>query len=257
MKHLVIPDTQCKPGNSFDHLTWVGKYAAEKKPEVIVHLGDHWDMPSLSIYDVGKKSFEGRTYQADIAAGNAGMDALMAPILAEQERLKRNKEKQWKPKLVFLTGNHEERIERAIQSDRKLDGLIGYHDFNLEQYGWKRVEFLQPVIINGIAYCHYFTSGVMGRPVSSPALLLTKKHMSCIMGHVQDRGIAFAKRADGKRMTGLFAGICYTHDEDYLTPQTNGSWAGVWMLHEVNDGSFDEMPVSLSFLKEKYEQNNP
>ena len=256
MKHLVIPDTQCKPGHSFEHLTWVGKYAAEKKPDVIVHLGDHWDMPSLSIYDVGKKSFEGRTYQADIAAGNEGMDALMAPIVAEQERLKRNKEKQWKPKLIFLTGNHEERIDRAIQTDRKLDGLIGYHDFNLSKYGWKRYEFLQPIVVDGVAYCHYFTSGVMGRPVSSPALLLTKKHMSCIMGHVQDRGIAFAKRADGKRMTGLFAGICYRHDEEYLTPQTNGSWAGVWMLHEVNDGAFDEMPVSLSFLKDKYEQDN-
>lgn len=256
MRHLVVPDTQCKPGHSFEHLTWVGQYAAEKKPDVIIHLGDHWDMPSLSIYDVGKKAFEGRTYQADINAGLQGMAALLAPINEEKERLKRNKEKQWKPRLVFLCGNHEERIQRAINSDRKLDGLIGYDDFALDKSGWEFVDFLQPIIIDGIAYCHYFTSGVMGRPVSSPANMLTKKHMSCIMGHVQDRGIAFAKRADGKQMTGLFAGICYPHNEDYLTPQTNGSWAGVWMLNDVQDGSFDEMPVSLKYLKETYEQTN-
>lgn len=252
MRHLVIPDTQCKPGNSFEHLTWVGKYAAEKKPEVIVHLGDHWDMPSLSVYDVGKKSFEGRTYQADIEAGHAGMKALMSPIWDEQKRLKTNKEKQWKPRLVFICGNHEERIQRAIQSDRKLEGLIGYHDFKLTDYGFEFKDFLEPVVIDGIAYCHFFTSGVMGRPVSSPSLLLSKKHMSCVMGHVQDRGIAYARRADGVRMTGLFAGICYRHDEDYLTPQTNGSWAGVWMFNEVVDGSFDELPVSLPYLERKY-----
>jgi hypothetical protein len=85
-------------------------------------------------------------------------------------------------------------------------------------------------------------------------LMLTKKHQSCIMGHVQDRDIAFAQRADGKRMTGIFAGIFYQHDEEYLNHQTNQSWRGVWMLHEVADGAFDEMPVSLEYLRKRYGQ---
>ena len=108
MRHLVIPDTQCKPGYPTEHLEWVGKYAAEKKPEVIVHLGDHWDMPSLSIYDVGKKAFEGRTYNNDIIAGNLAMDKLMKPIVNEINRLKRNRKKTWNPKLIFLIGNHDQ-----------------------------------------------------------------------------------------------------------------------------------------------------
>jgi len=37
-----------------------------------------------------------------------------------------------------------------------------------------------------------------------------------------------------------------------LTPQTNGSWSGVWMLNEVQDGSFDEMPVSINYLRKTY-----
>jgi hypothetical protein len=82
--------------------------------------------------------------------------------------------------------------------------------------------------------------------------MLTKKHMSCVMGHVQDRDIAFARRADGTQMTGLFAGIFNQHDEGYLNPQTNLSWSGVWMLHQVTDGSFDEMPVSMDFLRRSY-----
>jgi predicted MPP superfamily phosphohydrolase len=252
MRHLIIPDTQCKPGHSFEHLEWAGKYAAKTKPDVIVHLGDHWDMPSLSVYDIGKKSFEGRTYNDDIQAGNKAMDIFMKPIIEEQRRQRDNKKKVWKPKKVFLIGNHEQRIDRAIESDRKLEGLIGYNDFNLKKYNWEVHDFLDVAVINGIAYSHYFTSGVMGRPVSNPSLLLQKKHMSCIMGHVQDRAIAFSKKADGSRITGLFAGIFYQHDEEYLNPQTNGSWSGIWVFNEVDNGSFDEMPVSINYLRKQY-----
>jgi hypothetical protein len=252
MKHMVIPDTQVKPGVPFNHLSWAGQYAADQKPDVIVHIGDHWDMPSLSSYDVGKKSFEGRRYTADIEAGNVAMDVFMAPILTEQQRLRDNKKKLWIPRLIFTLGNHEHRIERAVENDAKLEGLIGYDDFNLKEYGWEVKPFLEPVIVDGIAYCHYFTSGVMGRPVASPKLMLQKKHMSTVMGHVQDREIAYDRKADGKRITGLFAGIYYMHDEEYLNPQTNGSWSGVWIFHEVNDGAFDEMPVSINYLKQKY-----
>lgn len=252
MKHMVIPDTQAKPDVDTDHMTWAGNYAAEKRPEVIVHIGDHWDMESLSTYDRGTKGYEGRRYIKDIAAGNEAMDKFMAPIKAAQETDRRCKRKVWKPRMVFTVGNHEYRIERAANSDPMLDGLIGYHDFNLEEHGWEVVPFLDPIVIDGIAYCHYFTSGVMGRPCANPRLMIQKKMMSCTMGHVQDKDIAFARKADGTRVTGLFAGIYYQHDEEYLNTQTNGSWSGIWMKHEVNNGSYDEMPVSINFLKENY-----
>lgn len=252
MRHVVIPDTQVKPGGSTEHLRWAGEYVADKKPDVIVHLGDHWDMPSLSSYDVGKKSFEGRCYTDDIMAGRNAMNEFLLPIKQEQSRLKKNKKPQWNPRMVFLLGNHEHRIVKAINDDRKLEGLIGFRDFQLEQDGWEVHPFLEVVVIDGVAYSHYFCSGVMGRPVSSARLMLTKKHQSCIMGHVQDRDIAFACRADGKRMTGIFAGIFYQHEEEYLNPQTNRSWRGIWMLNEVDDGQFDEMPISINYLERNY-----
>ena len=252
MKHMVIPDTQVKPNGTVEHLRWAGQYAVEKKPDVIIHLGDHWDMPSLSVYDVGKKSFEGRRYNDDIQAGIEGMKAFLQPIREEQQRLRLNKKKRWTPKLIFILGNHEQRIERAVESDAKLEGLIGYHDLRLAQFGWEVHDFLAPVVVDGICYSHYFTSGVMGRPVSSAKLMIQKKMMSCVMGHVQDREIAYARKADGSPVTGLFAGIFYQHDEDYLTPQTNGSWSGIWMFHDVDNGSFNEQPISLQALRRKY-----
>ena len=76
MKHLIIPDTQVRPGVPTDHLKWIGQYALEKRPERIIHIGDHYDMPSLSHYDKGKLQAEGRRYKDDIVAGNKGFTAL-------------------------------------------------------------------------------------------------------------------------------------------------------------------------------------
>jgi hypothetical protein len=253
-KHLVIPDCQVKPDVDLNYLTYIGKYAAEKKPDVIVCIGDFADMPSLSSYDVGTKSFEGRRYNLDIESVYDGMSLLMAPIIAEQERLKRNKEKQWKPRLVMTLGNHEDRITRAINNDPKLDGLIGIGDLGYESFGWEVHPFLQVVVIDGIAYSHYFTSGAMGRPIGSAQALLTKLHMSAFAGHQQGRQIAYGKRADGREMTSIICGSAYpaSQQEAYLGIQGNQHWRGVYVLHEVHDGTFDEMAVSTRYLIERY-----
>ena len=46
---------------------------------------------------------------------------------------------------------------------------------------------------------------------------------------------------------------CYLHDEDYRGPQSNGEWRGILMKHEVRDGQYDLMEVSLDKLCRKYE----
>ena len=181
------------------------------------------------------------------------MNLLLEPIRLEMLRVNDPKKKRakWNPRLVLTLGNHEDRINRAINDDPKLEGLISVKD--LPYKDWEVIPYLDTVTIDGIVYSHYFTSGVMGRPVSSARALVTKKHCSCVMGHVQRKEVDIQYTATGKRITGIFAGCYYQHDEDYLTPQGNAAaWHGLWMLHQVNDGEFDEMPVSLQYLQERY-----
>lgn len=251
-RHIVIPDCQIKPGVPLEHLDWIAQYVIKCKPDVLVLIGDWADMPSLSSYDVGLKSFEGRTYRADILAANDALQRFMAPIEAELARIKRRKLKRWNLRLIVTLGNHEHRISRAIEQDRKLDGLISTDDLFFKQFGFEVYPFLQPVVVDGVVYCHYFCSGVMGRPITTAKALLTKLHQSCFAGHQQERDIAYGKRADGSRITGIIAGCCYLHDESYLNPQTNNVWRGLYVLNEVHEGSFDEMPVSLGYLRERY-----
>lgn len=253
MKILVIPDIQTKKNVPHNHLTWIGKYIVDKQPDVIVCLGDFADMPSLSSYDVGKKDFEGRRYIEDITAVSHAMAHLLLPFYELQEKQLKNKKKVYNPRWVLTLGNHEERINKVIQNDPKLEGTISLEDLKYEGWGWEVIPFLDVIEIEGVCFSHYFTSGVLGRPVSSPNALITKKHVSCVMGHVQTDGIASQYTGNGKRITGIFAGACYLHDEPYLGPQGNIHWRGVWMLHDVKDGEFEPMQVSLRYLKDKYE----
>lgn len=252
MKHIIIPDVQAKPTDDYEFLRWIGEYIADEQPDVIIQIGDFADLESLSSYDVGKKSFEGRTYKADIDASILAMDSLMLPILSKQVKLEKDHKKRWKPKMYLTLGNHEHRIDKAINNDRKLEGLISVNDLKYEEYGWEVIPFLKPITIDGIVYCHYMCSGVMGKPVTTARLLCSKMHMSTIVGHQQGRDVAFHHRADGKNITCIIAGSCYKHDEGYLNHQTNNHWRGIIKLENVNDGEFDEQFLSLKQLENLY-----
>lgn len=498
-KHLIIPDCQVKPGINLDYLEWIGKFAADKHPDVIINLGDFADMESLSSYDKGKKSFEGRRYKLDIESAKQGMQLLMRPILAEQDRLSRQKKKKWNPEMHMVLGNHENRINRVIENDSILDGTISIDDLEYSKY-WTVHDFLKPVNVDGVMYCltpdhkiltksleyiplgdvkvgteiiafdenlvgkyryyrnavieklgraiaplyivelsngktfkvtedhkwfvrtslgydwvstknlkihfhkvpqlfdefnfidsyesgwlsglfdgegyiysrntqggfhlafaqndgvvlnnacnilkkmnimfecrknnndncnvihirgssndklkllgqirpkrliekfnpinlgrvqkrdnvdlqnivsiapigigeivtiqtstktmiidgyphhncHYFVSGVLGRPITTANALLTKCHQSCIAGHQQGKQIAYARKADGSSITGMIVGSAYLHEENYLGYQGNRHWRGIVVLNEVHDGQFDELFVSMNYLQNKY-----
>jgi hypothetical protein len=223
-----------------------------EKPDVVVHIGDFADMESLSSYDKGKKSFEGRRYRADIEAAHAGMEALLGPLNDYNARRAATKHGPYRPRLVLTMGNHEERIARTINEEPMLDGAIGLGDLKYVEYGWEVYKFLKVVVIGGVAFAHYFQTGVMGRPASSAQAQLNKKHMSCVAGHQQGRQMAQAYRADGRQITSIIAGSCYEHKEGYLGEQGNEHWHGVLMLNNVEDGCFDEQFVPLAEVKKKY-----
>lgn len=252
MKHFVIPDCQVRPGDDLTYLNRIGTYIVDKKPDVVVCIGDFADMPSLSSYDIGKKSFEGRRYTKDIEAVHTAMLTLCEPMDLYNSQQRRNGKKQYKPRMVMTLGNHDFRIIRAIENDPKLEGILSIDQLGYERFGWEVHPFLDVVVIDGVAYSHYFTSGIAGRPASTASAQLNKKHMSCVAGHQQGLQIATAHRADGTRLTSIIAGSCYEHDEDYLGAQGNKHWRGALMLHEVVDGQFDMMPVSLDYLKQRY-----
>lgn len=250
-KHLVIPDLQVKPGVDTSHLSWIGNYIAEKRPDVIVQIGDFADMHSLSSYDKGKRSAENSRYQDDIDVVIEAQEKLLRPI--KESNRKRNAARRYKPRMVLTLGNHEDRIDRATNDNAALHGKLSISDLKFKEFGWEVHPFLQPVIIDGIAYAHYFISGAYGRPVTSARALVKRLHQSATMGHVQTTDIYMGDtRADGTPIVGLFCGTCYLHDEDYLGAQGNFARKQIILKHEVRDGAYDPCFVSLDYLRRAY-----
>jgi len=155
-KICVIPDCQVKHGVPLDHLEWASDYIADKRPDEIICIGDFADMESLSSYDKGKKSFEGRSYHRDISVARYGLSLLCGTY----QKL-RSVNLPYNPRQVLLLGNHEDRILRAIEEDRVLEGTIHQDDLGYAEYGFDVRPYLSVYTSRGINFaqlwlsCHY------------------------------------------------------------------------------------------------------
>ncbi len=249
--HLVIPDQHAHPDFNNTRADYLGALIAELKPDVLVNLGDAADMASLSSYDKGKRSFTGRTYRADIDSHLDFQERMWAPIRASKKRM---------PYSVVLEGNHEHRIEKALDLSPELVGTISFNDYDFKRHYDVIVRYdgATPGIIDidGINYAHYFVSGLMGRPIGGehPAYsLIAKQLTSSVCGHSHLADYTIRTRPDGRKAMGLVAGVY----QDYVSPWagkhiTNLWWSGLVILHNVENGQFDPEFVSMERLRNAY-----
>lgn len=250
MNILVIPDTQVKPNQKkWKHLEALGQFILDRKPDVIVHIGDHWDMPSLSAYDMGLKA-EGKDVGSDIKAGNKAMDVMLKPMREYNNKQRATKHKQYKPEMHFLIGNHEERIARHVNEHPELRDFLGYKSLNFGEF--KVHDFLQVIEIEGIKFSHYFYNPLSGRPIGGAMQnRLNKIQCSFVQGHEQSFHYGRAHTIGGEHV-GLVAGAFYEHDEEYKGPQGNDHWRGIVMLNNAANGDYDLETIRLETLKEEY-----
>jgi hypothetical protein len=251
-RHLIIPDTQIKPGVPLEHIAWAAQAIVDYMPDTVVVIGDWWDMPSLSGYiKPGSLEGEGLRIKDDVYVGNYAFNALTAPMDAEQERRRRRKIKQWNPQKHYFRGNHEQRIERALADNPKLEGIISYDLLDTKDFVVH--DFLEIKEIDGIAYSHYFANTHSGRPIGgSIDNRLNRIGKSFVQGHEQ--GLLYGIRQYPGALTrhGLVAGSFYLHEERYRGAQGNDEWRGIVVLNEVNCGKYDVMPLSMDYLRRKY-----
>ena len=248
LKIAIVADTQCKPGEDLHYMRCLGMFLADKKPDVIVHIGDAIDFPSLSSYDKGKLSFEGRRLKEDIKAGLDGLYAMLNPVykvIADDPS--------YSPRLVFCTGNHEDRFDRLANDMPELKGFVGIETLGLERMGWEVYPYLKPCVIEGINFVHYLANPFTGKPYGGSALNQLKNvGASFVVGHKQVLDVAMLPTLDGKMRIGIINGSCYPFDESYKGFQGNNHFRGVTVLNEVKDGFGLPSFASLDYIMQKY-----
>jgi len=248
--HLIIPDTHAHYQHHNKRAEYLGHLINDIKPDVVIHLGDSADMPSLSGYDKGRKSFQGRTYRADIDAHLDFNDRLWSIVKSAKKRL---------PRRIFLVGNHEERINKAINMQPELEGAIGMQDLELERYYDEVIPYEGgtpgTIALDGIHYAHYHVSGLMGRPVGGehPAYsLVTKRFTSCTAGHSHLADLCYRTSSDGRKIIGCVAGVYQDYDSDWAGNVNRLWWRGVVVKRNVSNGTYNPQFISLETLKREY-----
>jgi|TARA_R110002051_G_scaffold318207_1_gene400267 hypothetical protein len=208
---VVIGDTQIDNNSPTEHLEALGEYIWKHKPANIVHIGDHWDFPSLSSYS-SKKESEGRRLYDDLEGGFAAFKLIMAPTIKGNRT---GKKVQYKPNKQFIMGNHENRLARFISDHPVLDGCFDLDKFITDQ-GWGVNQFLEPLWIDDVCYMHYMPAAASGKPVGGGIEnKLNKFPHSFVHGHQQQYQFARRQNLMGKPHFGVCAGSFYMHDEDY------------------------------------------
>lgn len=242
---VVIPDSHVKHGQNLRRFKWLNRYVRDHEHNYLVQLGDFADMESLCSYDKGKKDFEGRRYKKDIDSANEATAIL-------DDNMPTGVKKH------YFIGNHEDRINRAVQLQSELEGTISVLDLDITMGLWKpHLEYMVPYSIEGISFAHAMGKGVMGRPVGGeyPAVSLIKsKHTSCVVGHSHLRDFGERTTATGKRLCGLVTGVFleYNQREKYAGAANDLWWRGIVHLHNVENGSFDPQFISIKTLERMY-----
>lgn len=249
-KILVVPDAHARPNESNRRFDALGNFIVDKRPDVVVSIGDFADMGSLCSYDRGTRSAEGRRYQEDVECSADAISRVMTPVDAAYRKSKRKR-----PEFYITLGNHENRIDRAANQSPELYGKLSIDDLKFKEHGWSVVPFLSPLVLEGICFIHYLPSGPLGRPTSGvnhARSLVLKGMMSVVVGHSHQRDFYETTRIDGNKMFGLVVG-CYDEGEhSYAEGTQQNWWSGLVMLHEAANGSAEPAFYSTDYVLRNY-----
>ena len=243
--HLVIGDPHCNPKASNDRFLWAGKLARDLKPDTIICMGDFSSLDSLSSYDKGKKSFEGRRYKKDIDHAHDALEKFNKGLNGRRSRK------------VMLLGNHEDRIDRIVDETPELDGTISTKDLKFKEFGWEVIAYQEPVAIDGVHYCHNYPTGIMGKPISGDNIarsLLLKNKVSSTVGHCHLFDYSMCTIPSGRKVLGLSAGCYLHHKEDYARATQRLWWSGLIVKRNVRQGEYVIETIEYNTVKRRYDR---
>ncbi len=249
-KILCVFDSHGHPEYNNKRFDYLAPLIIDEQPDIVVHGGDGADMPSLASYDKGKRSFVGRSYAKDVNSFLDGQERMWYPVKKRKKKM---------PKRVYLIGNHEQRIDRVLDLSPELIGTVGYENLCLKDYYDEVVPYEgnTPGIIDieGIAFSHFFVSGVMGRSISGEHQahsMLSKNFKSCVQGHTHTWSNDMRTTVDGKQIQAVVAGCYQDYDAEWAGTVNRLWWRGCVILDNVEDGVFDLRQISLRSLEKAY-----
>lgn len=257
--HLVIGDSHAHPDYKNWRYEWLGRMIVDLKPDVVVDMGDWWDMNSLLFFDRGvrgTRQLEGMRFALDC---EAGIDA-MERVRHQLDEYNRGvpKRRAYRPEMYRVLGNHEERIRRVIEWEPRFEGILSYDDLESREFGWTMAEPGEPLVVDGVSYVHYpFNTNSFFLPIylcanaiRAPRSIVAAR--SSVFGHSHRRDYHETTGPQG-RIQSLNAGCYFDYEHTWLPKSEQRRWwAGLVVLRNVRGGNFDHEWVSMHEVRRRY-----
>lgn len=223
---IIIPDAHLKETAGKDYMA-IKPFIKEISPDRIILLGDFMDVNSLSAWDYDKKRpMEGRRYKKEINCANRELDFLQ----------KNSKD------IVYLEGNHEDRVNRYLDKNPEMEGMIEIQDqLRLKERGIKWVKMNDLYKLGRM----YFTHGMFTNKYSAQKHLQTLGCNICY-GHQHSTQTAMQNMKMQKPYVAYALGTLGDKKPDYLKNRP-GNWINQFAMFYWNpkSGDFNLYPINI------------
>lgn len=255
---LVVPDAHCGPGHNFTRFSALGSLITDKRPDNIVLMGDFVTLESLSAWDLGKAGkMEGKRYSEDCKAGVQAIDLMLSPLRRLQARQKKLGEFVYSPKIVYLMGNHEDRLDRYLATKPELSAHLDVaKDLELEESGFTDIVPYRGFIeLEGVLFTHAVMNAANTAIGGKTALSVIAQAVSksVVIGHLHRLETINVTRHGADDIIQILSTGCFFEGvEDYADGGLNAYWRGVMLLSHYKKGRFDITTISTDRLMELY-----
>lgn len=248
---LVIGDLhQCpKHPERLDVLTWIARFASEERYDRIIQIGDWSTWDSCSAHDKND-THKGRlkpSIRQDLDNLKASHQAFRAGLADG-----------YKPKLDFLHGNHEHRVERFENAHPEA---LGTHTLERDQiflqFGWRMRPYGELFYVGNVAFTHHPINGA-GRAFggkTGPQRAANESTVCIVSGHTHRRQLHDCPKIGPMGAVTMIEVGCampWGTIEAYAQHSNTGWWWGVCDL-TIQDGAIpDARFISMATLAERY-----
>lgn len=254
---LVVGDCHVDEEQSLDRFNLLGNFILQHQPTHIVFIGDFLTLNCLSAWDKDKRlKMEGKRYKNEIDAGNEALDRTFYPMLQYNHERRESKKKLYQPEIIYIEGNHEDRLTRYLERDPTFSGWVDIStNLHLIDRGIRFVPYREYVYIGGIGFTHVpfnKISPISGLDIARKASLVTVD--SVVYGHTHEANMSNVHKQGQTHLQQIYNCGCFIDKkEDYVHGRVTNYWRGITLLHNWKHGRFDVEQYSLGRLKREYE----
>ncbi len=230
-------------------LTWIARYASEHRFDRIIQIGDWSSFDSVNQHDKND-TFAARS--------KPGIRADLDNLLQSHQAFRLGMDKDYRPKMDFLLGNHEHRLERFENANPEAqDTFTLERDQTFVQHGWRTRPYGELFYVEGVAYTHHPTNGA-GRAYggkTGPQRAANESTVPVVSGHTHRRQVHDSPKIgplDVVSMVEVGCAMPWGEVEPYAKHSLTGWWWGICPM-TVQGGAITDLNfVSMLNLRDRY-----